>query len=155
MSYSDGSLFGYDEIFINPALNSYYEYNTTLKSEKPVSAKYDNRALKDIYKFENTTHKSGHGMDYMERNARNFRQKIGSGIGSILEMKDSKIEELKKKVSEFQHKNDMLLIFLIYLVFIIVVQYNMSTPSYPMPSMPMYNSPYIHYQPSAPSAPLN
>jgi hypothetical protein len=154
MSYSDGSFFGYDELFINPALNSYYEYNTALKSEKPVSAKYDNRALKDMYKFENKAPKPTSVYDYM-KNARNFGEKIGSGIDSILEMKDVKIEELKKKASEFQHKNDMLLIFLIYLVIIIVVQYNMSGPSYSMPSMPMYNSPYIQYQPSAPPAPLN
>ena len=150
MSYSDGSFFGYDELYINPTNNSYAEYNNIkLKSEKQPSAKYDNRVLKDIYNYENKPfHKKmksySNVYDYLEKNIKDDCEETS------FDLKDFKIAELKKKLMEFKHKNDILLIFLIYLVIVIFVQYNMARPSHP--PLPIFNSPYMQYMP-VPSAP--
>ena len=54
------------------------------------------------------------------------------------------IEDLKKKLVEFQHKNDILLIFLVYLVIIIIMQYNMYSGMSGSYGRNDYNSPYIN-----------
>jgi hypothetical protein len=92
MAYSDGFSFGYDELFINPALDSYNDYHTTMmKSTKMPSAKYDNRMLKNIYNYENeflnpepsrkrrpnpSTYDNVY--DYMEQSAKQCGNKINS-----------------------------------------------------------------------------
>lgn len=144
MSYSDGSTFGYDELFVNPTMGTYADYNTNML--KPTrTPTYDNRMLKNIYNYENEYSKPrsrnndpstfNNVYDYLERSAKHCSDKIANF--------SPEIEELKKKLVEFQHKNDILLIFLVYLVIIIIMQYNMYTPYAPH----NYTSPYINMRP--------
>jgi len=147
MAYSDGSSFGYDELFVNPTMGTYADYSTNmLKPVKVPSAKYDNRMLKNIYNYENEYSKPRsrtdpstfeNVYDYLERSAKHCSDKISSF--------NPEIEDLKKKLVEFQHKNDILLIFLIYLVIVIVMQYNMYAPY-----TQQYNSPYMTMRPPPP-----
>jgi hypothetical protein len=62
-----------------------------------------------------------------------------------------KLIALKKKLVEFQHKNDILLIFIVYLILIIIMQYSSTRVATPMYNS-AYSSPYIQQTGMTPAA---
>lgn len=192
--FNEGCSYGYDQLFINPAVDSYMDYNTSMV--KPIekipnqSIKYNNpstsydysnscrdysnsniytqdlpialqseKSIMDFMGHNNSMRRSG-GMqgpqaggmqgprassmqaediyDYLEKNARESYHKAANATKTT----EAEIEELRKKLTEFQHKNDILLIFIIFLVIYILTHINTHNPGN-----------YMHGISSAPSMP--
>lgn len=149
MAYDIGGNYGYDQFFIEPTLGTYADYMNMTPDVKV--AKQHKNKIQNIYNLENESipaYKKQYNNvhDYLEHSAKQY-----SGNNKI-----SDLESLKQKMVEFQHKNDILLIFLIYLILIIIIQY-MTTSSHKQPNM--YNMPYnpeMHVMRASlvPSAPI-
>lgn len=134
MSFSEGENYGYDMIYSNPMSYSYSEYNNaTIGQPQNHSNKvYDNHDIKNIYSMENDAPQSfGSVYDYLDKTASHYKKKVATY--------SPEMDALKRKLVEFQHKNDMLIIFIIYLTIIIFMQYSYA-PKYPAygPSYPPF-----------------
>ena len=127
MAYGMDGSFAYDQLFLTPA-DLYTEFSNT----KPINT------IPDLdFKETNSKENSKYNVqNYLEETAKKY----------AIKNFNPDVEELKKKLIEFQHKNDILLIFLIYLIIIIVYQYSMNrSSSSRYPSMQ-----YIYGNPTAP-----
>lgn len=132
MSYdiNDGTGYGYDQLFTQPIAGTYNDYNIESNN------KYDKNVIRNLHAAENESRYHGkkynNVYDYLEQSARGT---------NALRSFNPEIEELKKKLIEFQHKNDILLIFLVYLILIIMYQYNMGNSASNMYYGPTYARP--------------
>lgn len=151
MGYGDGfSTYGYDQLFVEPASGSYADYNKTLVSQPlPSTNKYNNPATSYNYEQDSSNKvpekKYNDVYDFLEKNVREPYEKKG-GIDNTMK---SDINEIKKQLLEFQHKNDTLLFFILFLVIYILVQFNSRSVS-PLHYMPYNNT----IQPSFPQMPI-
>lgn len=126
MSYFDGFDYGYDQLFVNPTSDAYIDYSSSIV--KPIKKEGNNPIANAAYEEEqNRTSmerlKYNNVYDYLEKHAQHTMSKSHT----------TEIQDLKRRISEFQQKNDMFLIFIICLVIYVILQYNNAT------------APQIHY----------
>lgn len=142
MSYDNGISFGYDQLFVNPASENYSYFqkenktplsdinnNFTNKNNYDedllrkmfnTNNTYDTR-LNDSYNFENY---------YKEKNYENLKSLNPKSKDFINET-----NEMKNIINNLQQKNDMFLIFIVFLCIFVVLQYtNNSKINYILPS---------------------
>ena len=108
MSYYDNGMnFGYDQIFINPGINSYLDdINSTPRIKNNIELN-----LLDKIKKNN-----------IEENEFNYIPQ--KPCLSCRKENDINKEQLRQSLLELQRKNDILTIFMIFIVIFIFMQYN-------------------------------
>ncbi|MGL5936417.1 MAG: hypothetical protein ACRCZI_12450 [Cetobacterium sp.] len=137
--------YGYDQVVVNPAAGNYVDYSDSIIQKPDQTAKYFNPSTSYIYSANKHEFTRGrdfdeHGYhqpmniprysstrkqlvpgyddvyDYMEKSVR-------STVGQQLKEHeaDLEIELLRKKLTEFQHKHDILMIIIICLIIYIVL----------------------------------
>jgi hypothetical protein len=173
MDFNDGYSFGYDQIYVNPIKETYATYDNSIikpgdpsanhfNSPKGKAGNYGGYApisdesglfsdISQITKMENEKisrkYKESQGdvYEHMERSIRaSERQKLEGMY---------KLDEMSKKLADFQYKHDIFLIFIIFLVIYILMHNNNNNvggyqqygvyPPYPPMSTPPQMAPKV------------
>ncbi len=103
MSYNNGINFGYDQIFVNPDANDYYMGSAPAQVSRN-SIEQD--LMKKIKELESPPTRLHEQMPH----------------SSTLE--DMERERLRQAIMDLQRKNDMLTMFIVFLVVFVIMQYN-------------------------------
>jgi hypothetical protein len=111
MSYDSGMNFGYDQIFVNPASGQYFD-------ERPPASSGRNNIELDLMKKIKEL-ESSEPNEYSPK--RSFGGCDCKNHGAPNEIDR---ESLRQALMELQRKNDMLTMFIVFLVVFIVMQYN-------------------------------
>ncbi len=116
MAYNNGINFGYDQMFVHPAADNYH------MTEPPAAR---NNIEMDMIKK----------IKYMEtsQNDNSVIQKTAELCNCV----DTEREKLRSMLLELQRKNDMLTMFILFLVVVFIIKYN----SYSISGHPMYITP--------------
>jgi hypothetical protein len=162
MSYDSGYNFGSDQIFINPTSQSFAEYNPILM--KPTNKKTTSRSTERAIRQYATPASEAN----LQNQSFNYWQDSISGSNTpgqseydqrrefIQYKREQEAEALKKRAIDAEHRNDILLIFIVYLVIICVMNYsssfNFNPLSYVMPGSHINQHPLqSHYIQQLPS----
>jgi hypothetical protein len=158
--------YGYDQVFVNPANDSYTSYsNSMIKPKECSTSKYNNPATSYDYRSPSGFARSPNNIysedlpmacqrpremqpryqmqnddvyDYLEKNIQESFNKTSNR--RLLNAFQEEVDYLKKKLDEFQQKNDYLLLFIIVLIVYILMRINPNDgyrSMVPLPSAPI------------------
>ncbi len=109
MNYNDGISFGYDQIFVNPS-EDFNGFRGTPAKRNPV----EEDLIKKIHKFETSKPEILH-----TSHAADLPHRMGFSLHN-----DPEKESLRRAFIDLQRKNDMLTMFIVFLVVFVILHYN-------------------------------
>lgn len=120
------SAYGYDQLFVDVENYGDIGYNSSMIGQKPRQPEYQHQTPENMYAQQAGLYQMppkpprkptnyGNVYDYLEKNVRDSYNKKNS--------KDDDIEELKKKLADFQQKHDFLLLFIICIIVYVLINF--------------------------------
>lgn len=110
MSYNSGLDFGYDQIFVHPEpINDFGKGYAAFNEPKN---KTEMNLMKKIMELESANAEPVHSGGYLPVAQHQYSQK------------DSERESIRQLIADLQRKNDMLTMFIVFLVVFIIIQYS-------------------------------
>lgn len=166
MSYFDAFDYGYDQLYIDPAPETYIDYsNSIIQPTVKNNIHTDNFMASPTIDDDGcpplrSTPKYNNVYDYLEKTAKSpdistlgqmsypQMSSVSNSYKPYIKKHGGTLDNLQEKIKEFQEKHDMFLIFIICLVVFIVIQFGSSSAStvqhmhyiIPMPSNDGSNS---------------
>lgn len=168
MSYDNGISFGYDQIFVNPAASAHFpNYSSNYSSAKIGRNEVERDLMKKIRELESSSELNNIKEQNQEYNTNSQFAQIQGGCSNCKNSTNNvnginKIDNeiLRRSLFDLQRKNDMLTMFIVFLVVFVFMQYN--TLNYSMhyantlsvARLATGNSPDAPSNPVSPAAPV-
>jgi hypothetical protein len=127
MDYNNGGFFGYDQIWVNPSCETYKDYDRKSISVVRATDRLANgggQQSRETFADPGYDRLANHGGQHVR--GRGSTEHFCNSIQDYLNQaagKETELNKIKKKLSKYKHRHDMMFIFITCLFIIIIIQY--------------------------------